>query len=78
MTGAGKEEVVLDLQITMAAARVNAGKTQKDVAEEMRVSNKTVLNWETGKTRPKPAQLEMFCRICKISVDNIFLPDALT
>lgn len=36
------------LQISLAAARVNAGLTQKYVAKELRVSNKTLANWENG------------------------------
>lgn len=62
------------LQISLAAARVNAGMTQEDVAGMMRISKQTLLNWEKGKVIPKPAQLEMMCRIYNISVDNIFLP----
>ena len=66
------------LQITLAAARVNAGLRQEDICREMHVTRQTIVNWENGKILPKPAQLEMFCRICNISVDNIFLPTKLT
>lgn len=62
------------LQISLAAARVNANMTQEDVAKEMKISKQTLLNWEKGKVIPKPAQLEMMCRLYSISVDNIFLP----
>ena len=34
------------LQISLAAARVNAGMTQEDVAKRMHVSKNTVINWE--------------------------------
>ena len=63
-----------DFQISMAAARVNAGLTQAKVAKKMGVSNVTILNWEKGKVTPKPSQLAMFCSICGISEDHIFLP----
>ena len=63
-----------NLQISMAAARVNAGLTQRQVAAKMQVSTNTILNWEKGKVVPKPAQLKMFCDLCGISVENIFLP----
>lgn len=66
------------LQISLAAARVNAGLTQTDVATKMRVSKQTIVNWEKGKIIPKPAQVEMMCRIYNISMDNIFLPCRLT
>ncbi len=62
------------LQISLAAARVNAGLTQEEVAREMKINKQTVCNWEKGKVIPKQAQLEMMCRIYKIPVDNIFLP----
>ena len=67
-----------DLNITLAAARVNAGMTQKEAAKRMEVSNNTIINWETGKITPRFAQLEMLCRIYHISSDNIFFPKNIT
>ncbi len=67
-----------DLKISLAAARVNANLTQSDIAAEMRLSKQTIINWEKGRNTPKAAQLKMFCDICRISVDNIFLPAELT
>lgn len=67
-----------DLKISLAAARVNAEMTQADVASIMKVSKKTIINWEKGIIHPKPAQFEMMCRIYKIPPDNIFLPEKLT
>ena len=64
----------LPIKITLAAARVNAGYTQLDIAEEMGVSASTVISWEKGKHKIRKAQLHMFCDICSIPVDNIFLP----
>lgn len=62
------------LQITLAAARVNAGFTQEDVAKEMRITKQTIVNWEKGKIIPKTAQLDFMCKLYKISQDYIFLP----
>lgn len=62
------------LQISLAAARVNAGLTQEDVARKMQISKQTVVNWEKGRVKPKLAQLEMMCRLYNIGLDNIFLP----
>lgn len=62
------------LQISLAAARVNAGMTQSDIAKEMQVSKQTIVNWEKGKVVPKPAQFEMMCRVYGIPCDNILLP----
>lgn len=63
-----------DIKISLAAARVNAKLTQLDVATKMHVSRQTVVNWENGKVIPKPAELEMMCRLYNFPVDNIFLP----
>jgi transcriptional regulator with XRE-family HTH domain len=63
------------LKITLAAARVNAGFTQKEVADMLDVSNKTICNWENGKSFPSPKQIDMLCELYSISYDNIiFLP----
>ena len=64
------------LQISLAAARVNAGLTQEDVARTMQVSKQTIGNWEKGKVTPKPAEFEMMCRLYNIGADYIFLPTA--
>ena len=62
----------------MAAARVNANMTQDDIAREMHISKQTVINWEKGRITPNLAQFEMYCRLCGISKDNIFLPEKAT
>ena len=62
------------LKISLAAARVNAGLTQEDVAKMLSVSNKTVGNWETGKIIPNSATIYALSEIYKIPKDNIFLP----
>lgn len=38
--------------------RVRAGWSQADLAEKLQVSQVTISNWETGKTKPRPAQRE--------------------
>ncbi len=62
------------LQISLAAARVNAQMTQEDVAREMHVSKQTIVNWEKGKVIPGIPEVEMLARIYNIPQDNIFLP----
>lgn len=66
------------LQISLAAARVNAGMTQEDVARKMHISKNTVLNWEKGKISPGIPEIEMLCKLYNIPKDNIFLPKILT
>lgn len=62
------------LQITLAAARVNAGMTQEDVAQRLQVSKQTIINWEKGRTIPGIPEIEMLARIYRIPQENIFLP----
>ena len=61
-------------KVTLAAARVNAGLTQTDIAKSMHVSKQTVLNWEKGKTEMKPAEFKMYCSLVKAPEDAIILP----
>lgn len=61
------------LKITLAAARVNAKMTQEEVANLMKISKRTIVNWENGKTLPSFAELSMLSAIYGIPVDNIFL-----
>jgi toxin-antitoxin system, antitoxin component, xre family len=79
-SGSEKEEVMQleKLQISLAAARVNAEMTQEDVAKEMHVSKNTVLNWEKGKVIPNFATLNTLSALYKIPTDNIFLPPKST
>ena len=65
-------------KISMAAARVNAKKTQADIAKEMHLTKTTVNNWENGRVIPKPAQFAMYCSLCQIPPDFVFLPSGLT
>lgn len=63
-----------EIQISLAAARVNAGLTQDDVARAMKVSKNTVVAWEKGMTEPKISQSRELSQLYKIPLDNIFLP----
>lgn len=62
------------LQISLAAARVNAGMTQENVADRLGVSKQTIVNWEKGRVVPGIPEIETLARIYKIPQDNIFLP----
>ena len=61
-------------KITLAAARVNAGLTQEQLANEMDVSRQTVIDWESGKREMKTAYFYLFCRITGFAEDDILLP----
>lgn len=62
------------VQISLAAARVNAGMTQIEAAKRMHVSKNTIVNWEKGKIKPRLPEMEMLSRIYDFPKDNIFLP----
>lgn len=59
------------LKISLAAARVNKGLTQRDVAEKLRISTKTLVNWENGTTFPTIEKVYELCELYGVSVDNL-------
>lgn len=60
-----------EFTITIAAARVNAKKTQEDVAKALHVSKQTVGSWENGKTSPTMDQAIRFCELCDVPYDRV-------
>lgn len=66
------------LRISLAAARVNAGLTQEDVANRMKIGRRTIINWEKGSSIPSFADVKLLSEIYKIPIDNIFLPSKST
>ncbi len=66
------------IQISLAAARVNAGLTQEKVAKRIGVSKATIINWEKGKVIPGIPEMEILSKIYGISQDYIFLPSYST
>jgi DNA-binding XRE family transcriptional regulator len=62
-------------KITLAAARKNAGLTQRELAAKCNVSESTVINWEKGRTEPSISQAVTIGDVVGIHYDNIiFLP----
>ena len=63
------------LKISLKAARINAGLSQKDVARALNVSNKTIHSWENGTTFPGADKIDALCELYNVSYDDInFLP----
>jgi len=63
------------IKISLSAARTNANMTQKEVAENLGVSNNTIVAWEKGISEPKISQAIALSELYKIPMDNlIFLP----
>lgn len=59
------------MRITLKAARVNKNLTQEQVADELKVTKKTVGSWESGKTHPKLEKIEPLCELYGVSYDDI-------
>lgn len=65
----------LPIQISLKAARVNVGMTQKEAGKAIGVSQDVISNWERGITYPNVEQIQRIEKAYKISYDNlIFLP----
>lgn len=59
------------VKISLAAARVNVGLSQKNAAKELGISNKTLCNWEKGKTFPDQPMIEKICALYCRTYDSI-------
>ena len=60
-----------EFRISLAAARLNAGLTQGELAAKLNLSKQTIINWETGHSYPDPASFLLFCSICDVPPDMI-------
>lgn len=71
-------ETMEKLQISLAAARVNAGLTQEEAGKKIGVTKQTIINWEKGRIAPRIPEIEALAKIYGISQDYIFLPSYST
>jgi len=58
-------------RITLKAARINAGLTQKEAAKRLGVSNKTLGSWENGVSIPKANKIDEICALYEASYDML-------
>ncbi len=58
-------------KISLRAARINAGLTQKEAAKALGVSNSTLHSWENGVTMPNAEQVKAICELYKVPYDFI-------
>ena len=65
-------------RITMAAARVNAGLTQEELAAQLGVTRSTYNSWETGRAEMKTAYFIAFCQIVGFNTSDIIMPFEFT
>lgn len=71
---ARKDVKTMGIKITMAAARTNAGLSQKQLAEACGVSESAILNWEKGKNAPNLKYLPKLEQAYGISLDYVKIP----
>ena len=62
-------------QMTLKAARVNAGFSQKKVAEAVGVTPATIYNWESGKTPITVRMANRLSDLYGVPMDDIFFDD---
>lgn len=63
------------VKISIRAARVNVGLSQKEAATHLGVSTKTLCNWENGITFPSADKIPAICELYGVSYDQLnFLP----
>ena len=60
-----------DFKISIKAARVNAGKTQAEIAKALHVGKQTIVSWENGKTSPTVEKAQAFCSFCDVPLDRV-------
>lgn len=58
-------------KVTLEAARVNVGLTQKEAAKKLGISNKTLWSWEKGLSAPKATQTEDICKLYNVPYDHL-------
>lgn len=62
-------------KISLAAARINAGFSQKDAAKALQISNTTLGKWERGESFPTADKIPKICDLYGVHYDNLnFLP----
>lgn len=65
----------LSRPMSLAAARVDAGLTQDDVAKALNVTKNTIVAWEKGTSEPKISQARELCELYGRPMDDIFMPE---
>ena len=64
-----------NVKISLAAARVNAGMTQKEVAKILHKTPQTIVNWENGRSNIDIANFTVLCNLYRIPQSFIFMPN---
>ena len=62
---------VMTLQVTLKAARVNAGMTRKTAALSLGISVDTLANWERGRSFPTVPQIQRIESLYGVPYDEL-------
>lgn len=63
------------VKFTLRSARVNAGLSQKEAADRLGISTKTLSKWENGVTFPTADKIPAICELYGVPYDHLnFLP----
>ncbi|MCI5697985.1 MAG: helix-turn-helix domain-containing protein [Clostridiales bacterium] len=65
----------MNIGVKLKEARLQAGLTQEDVAEEIRVTRQTISNWETEKSFPDIVNVIKLSALYNISLDKLLKED---
>lgn len=57
--------------ISLEAARINAGLSQKEAARRIGVNVATLSNWERGKTSPDVDKFKQLCAVYECPIDML-------
>ena len=61
----------MSIKISIAAARINAGLTQREVCKTLNISKTTLVNYEKGRTVPDVIMGQKLADLYKIPIDNL-------
>ncbi|WP_278390564.1 helix-turn-helix transcriptional regulator [Lactobacillus acetotolerans] len=59
------------MKVTLKAARVNSGLSQKEAAKRLGVAESTLYKWESGRNKPNTKYLGRIKKVFKIPIDYI-------
>ena len=65
------------LKISLRAARINAGMTQKEVADKLRKHKMTIAHWENGQTPVDMANFAAMCNLYGVPENCVIMPKKL-
>ena len=61
--------------MSLARARKKAGLSQRDVAQELNITDSAVCQWETGLTHPRMKYMKRLAKLYGTTVDDLLQED---